>query len=96
MVQGEKWPIISNQDCVELLKEYFIDDSAENLINEKKICVRRKRNIDQGSPLLVDYQDDRWTVVGFVSRRIRSKGGKIIGEISTRVDKYLPWITENL
>jgi len=88
---------------VPMVTQNYCSRAYENVgqvnIGDTKICAgvggRDSCNGDSGGPLLSDRLEGGWAVVGITSFGVECARDDFPG-VYTRVDKYLPWIQQNL
>lgn len=87
-------PIVSTSDC----QQDYQGVSRVN-INDNMVCAGQGRRDscsgDSGGPMLSDFSNGRWSVIGVVSFGVDCASETHPG-VYTRVDRYLDWIERQI
>merc|ERR1719367_447050 len=87
-------PIVSIPEC----SDDYRGVSRVN-INDDMVCAGQGRRDscagDSGGPMLSDFSDGRWSVIGIVSFGVECASERHPG-VYTRVDRYLSWIERQI
>jgi len=87
-------PIVSIPEC----SDDYRGVSRVN-INDDMVCAGQGRRDscagDSGGPMLSDFSDGRWSVIGIVSFGVECASERHPG-VYTRVDRYLTWIERQI